>query len=72
MGIAPQGMDWPELALCFAAHAPGVSSAIAGTASLGHLLRNNKDANMGALPAALVESLRQSFRQHDHNWVGQI
>jgi aryl-alcohol dehydrogenase-like predicted oxidoreductase len=72
MGIAAHGMDWPELALRFAAHVPGVSSAIAGTASLGHLLRNIRDANIGALPVALVESLRQSFRQHDDNWVGQI
>jgi aryl-alcohol dehydrogenase-like predicted oxidoreductase len=72
MGIAAHGMDWPELALRFAAHAPAVSSAIAGTASLGHLLRNIEAVDRGPFPATLVESLRESFRRHDNDWVGKI
>ena len=72
MEIAADDMDWQELALRFAAFAPAVSCAIVGTASPVHLLQNKIFADQGPLPPARFDSLRQSFRQHDDNWVGQI
>jgi aryl-alcohol dehydrogenase-like predicted oxidoreductase len=72
MGIAADGMDWPELALRFAAHAPGVCCAIVGTASIAHLMQNKKYTDRGPLPPARFESVRRAFRQHDDNWLGRI
>jgi len=72
MCIEANDMDWQTLALRFAAHAPAVSSAIVGTASIGHLLQNKNCVAQGPLPMERFESLRQSFRQHDDNWVGQV
>ncbi|MBI5007948.1 MAG: aldo/keto reductase [Nitrosomonadales bacterium] len=72
MGIAAHDMDWPELALRFAAHAPAVSCAIVGTASLEHLQQDKRHVERGPLPPQLFESLRQAFRNHDDNWIGQV
>jgi len=72
MGIETNGMEWEELALRFTIHAPAVSSTIVGTASIDHLLQNRKYADRGPLPLTRFESIRQSFRRHDDNWVGQI
>lgn len=72
MEIAADNMDWRELALRFAAFSPAVCCAIVGTASPDHLLQNKIFADRGPLPPACFDSLRQSFRQHDDNWVGQI
>ena len=72
MGIAADGMDWPELALRFAAHAPAVCCAIVGTASVEHLMQNRKHADRGPLPTALFESVRRAFHEHDDNWLGVI
>jgi aryl-alcohol dehydrogenase-like predicted oxidoreductase len=68
----PQGLPWSELALRFAVHLPGVSSAIAGTASMAHLLHNVEQAGKGPLPAAQYQQLRALFQQHDNGWTGQI
>lgn len=72
MGIATNDMDWQELALRFAAHAPAVSSAIVGTSSPDHLRQNKIFADRGPLSPSRFESLRLSFHRHDNNWVGQI
>jgi aryl-alcohol dehydrogenase-like predicted oxidoreductase len=72
MKIESIDMDWQELALRFAAHAPAVSCAIVGTSSPDHLLQNRIFADRGPLPPEHFEALRSSFRRHDENWVGQI
>lgn len=72
MKIDANDMDWQELALRFAAHAPAVSCAIVGTSSPEHLLQNKICADRGPLLPERFESIRQSFRQHDNGWVGQI
>jgi aryl-alcohol dehydrogenase-like predicted oxidoreductase len=72
MGIEANDMDWQELALRFAAHAPAVSCAIVGTASIEHLLQNKRYADRGPLPPARFESIRRAFRLHDDSWLGQI
>jgi aryl-alcohol dehydrogenase-like predicted oxidoreductase len=72
MGIEAHGMDWPELALRFAAHAPAVCCAIVGTASIAHLVKNKEYADRGPLPPARFEALRRAFHVHDDNWPGRI
>jgi aryl-alcohol dehydrogenase-like predicted oxidoreductase len=72
MGLEPGGLAWDELALRFAAWAPGVDCALVGTTRLDHLRRNVELAARGPLPAGQVEGLRASFRTHDQGWVGQV
>jgi aryl-alcohol dehydrogenase-like predicted oxidoreductase len=72
MGIEANDMNWQELAIRFAAHAPAVGSAIVGTSSIEHLLQNKNHLELGPLQTERVETLRRLFRQHDDNWVGQI
>lgn len=72
MGIETHGMDWQELALRFAANVPAVCTAIVGTTSAAHLLQNKIYADKGPLQDEWFELLRQSFRQHDDSWDGQI
>jgi aryl-alcohol dehydrogenase-like predicted oxidoreductase len=65
-------VDWPNLAVRFAAFAPGVSSVIVGTRSLEHLHRSLAAVDEGPLPAAMVDELRAWFRANDRGWLGQI
>ena len=66
------GLPWDELALRFAAFAPGVSSAIVGTASIDNLKRNARLAEAGPLPAAVVERLRARFQTVGAEWGGEL
>ncbi len=72
MDIEAHGMDWPELALRFAAHAPAVCCAIVGTASIAHLVKNKEYADRGPLPPARFEAIRRAFHMHDDDWPGRI
>lgn len=66
------GREWGEVAIRFALSVPGVSSAIVGTGSAGHLTQNLEWAQAGALEPERFSELRASFRQHDRGWLGQI
>ena len=70
--LDPGPFDWDELALRFAAHAPGVGCAIAGTASLEHLARNVGLVERGPLPASAVAAVRAAFAAHGAGWDGEI
>ena len=72
MGLDPGVPGWDELALRFAAFAPGVSTAIAGTSSLGNLERNVAIAERGPLEPAQVEAARTAFAAHGAGWRGEI
>jgi aryl-alcohol dehydrogenase-like predicted oxidoreductase len=61
-----------ERALRFAAFAPGVSCAIAGTASLANLRANVAAVERGPLPEDEMEALREAFRGADRGWTGQL
>jgi aryl-alcohol dehydrogenase-like predicted oxidoreductase len=65
-------MPWQELALRFAAYTWGVDSCIVGTTSLAHLQQNIRFINNGKLPQPVIDELRNSFRMHDDNWIGQV
>ena len=65
-------LTWDEAALRFAAFAPGVSTAIAGTRRLENLRRNVEFVARGPLPEAALAAFREAFRASDRDWRGQI
>lgn len=72
MNLDLRGMAPDEHALRFAAWAPGVDVAIAGTASEDNLERLATSVLRGPLEASLVDDAHARFRACDEGWVGQI
>ena len=72
MGLDPQDLDWPELALRFAAFHDGVASCIVGTRRLPHLEANLRILRKGPLPSGQAARLRAAFAAHDTGWEGQV
>jgi aryl-alcohol dehydrogenase-like predicted oxidoreductase len=72
MQIDPGAMGWPELALRFAAFAPGVATVLVGTRHAEHLRANALDVARGPLPDIDVARIRDAFRTHDEGWNGEI
>jgi aryl-alcohol dehydrogenase-like predicted oxidoreductase len=72
LGYSPAPMAWDELALRFAAFAPGVSSAITGTASIGHLRQNVELVERGPLPEELFREIERRYRALGSDWPGEI
>ena len=66
----PRDLGWAELALRFTAYAPGVHTAIVGTASLANLTRNVEAAALGPLPDAVLADLAEAWRRVDEDWPG--
>jgi aryl-alcohol dehydrogenase-like predicted oxidoreductase len=69
-GVLPRGID--ELAARFAAHYPGVSSAIIGTSQIPHLCHNAELVARAALPEALVAAVRARFQAIGTSWPARI
>lgn len=72
MGLDPGDLDWPELALRFAAFQEGVSSCIVGTTKLEHLKANLRLLEKGPLLKDQVAAIRAAFAARDEGWDGQI
>jgi len=72
MGLDRGELAWDELALRFAAFAPGVTVAIAGTANLNNLSRNVEIVSRGPLPDEMSARVRAAFRAADRGWSGQV
>ncbi|MBB5232686.1 aldo/keto reductase [Deinococcus budaensis] len=70
--LDPQGLDWTEFALRFSAFAPGVSSAIVGTARVENLERNAAVAERGPLPAGMLEAIEAAWAAHGQTWGGEV
>ena len=68
LDLDPGGLDWAEFALRFTVNAPGVHTAIAGTAKLAHLTRNITAASRGPLPAAALEGIDRAWREVGSDW----
>ena len=66
--LDPGGLDWSEFALRFTAYAPGVHSAIVGTAQVGNLRRNVQAAGHGPLPAAMLDEIDLAWQRTGLNW----
>jgi len=70
--VDPGGLAWDELAARFAAHFPGVSSAIAGTRQVAHLCHNVELVARGALEPAVVDAIRGRFAAVGADWPSRI
>ncbi len=68
----PGALGWDELAARFAAHTPGVSSAITGTRSLAHLGHNAELVERGALPPAVFAAVRARWHAVGADWPARI
>ena len=66
------GIDWNEAALRFAAYTYGVDSCIAGTSNINHFKNNLEILGKGPLPKGIYNQIRESFKSHDNNWIGQV
>ena len=69
LDLDPGELDWAEFALRFTAYAPGVQSAITGTAQLANLRRNVETASHGPLPAAALEGIDHAWQRVASNWL---
>ena len=66
--LDPGDLDWAEFALRFSAHAPGVHSAIVGTAKLANLRRNVEAAGRGPLPPAMLAAIDRAWQHVGSDW----
>ena len=72
LGLDRGDLAWDELAIRFAAHFPGVSSAIVGTRRLDHLARNVALVSRGPLPEERFRAVRARFDERGHGWPGRV
>jgi aryl-alcohol dehydrogenase-like predicted oxidoreductase len=72
MGLDPQGLDWGELALRFAAFAPGVSTAIVGTKKPENFAQNLDAISRGPLDSTLHHLVTDAFRRCGYEWSSLI
>jgi aryl-alcohol dehydrogenase-like predicted oxidoreductase len=70
MGREPADGDWAATAARFAAHAPGVSAAIVGTASPEHLRAAVAAVERGPLAEDEVAAWREAWREF--SWPGDV
>ena len=66
--LDPKDLDWAEFALRFSAYAPGVHSAIVGTAKLANLRRNVEAADHGPLPPAMLADIDHAWQRVGSDW----
>ncbi|MBX7246400.1 MAG: aldo/keto reductase [Candidatus Sumerlaeaceae bacterium] len=72
MGLPTFDLPWDEVALRFAAFAPGVSSIISGTAKPDHIRRNAEILAKGPLPEPIIITMTETYASHGDCWPGQI
>jgi aryl-alcohol dehydrogenase-like predicted oxidoreductase len=65
-------IPWPELALRFAAHQPGVSSVLLGSRQLGNLQAGLDAMAKGPLPAPVLAALDAAWLRHGGAWPGIV
>ena len=68
LALDPGGLAWDELALRFSAYAPGVHSAITGTARLEHLRRNIEIVERGPLPLDVLAQIDAAWTRVGADW----
>jgi aryl-alcohol dehydrogenase-like predicted oxidoreductase len=72
LDLSPGDLSWDEFALRFSAFAPGVSSAIAGTASTERLARNVEIVSRGPLPQDMLDAVEAAWSIHGQDWSGEV
>lgn len=65
-------MDWLEAAIRFAVYTEGICSCIIGSSSIKNIKQNIIMLEKGKLPDEHYQKIRNSFRENDDNWVGQV
>lgn len=68
LALDPAGLAWDELALRFSAYAPGVHTAITGTARLEHLRRNIAIVERGPLPGDVLAQIEAAWKRVGADW----
>ena len=72
LALDPAGMAWDELAVRFAAFAPGVSCAVVGTTSLGHLRDAAAHVAKGPLTEDVKARIAGSYEAAGREWAGRV
>jgi aryl-alcohol dehydrogenase-like predicted oxidoreductase len=65
-------VDWPAVALRFAAFAPGVAVCLVGSTQAAHLATNARVLEEGPLPQPQRKLLEEAFALHGESWHGVI
>jgi aryl-alcohol dehydrogenase-like predicted oxidoreductase len=72
LGLVPAPLGWAEMALRFAAFAPGVACAVVGTTSLAHLRQAAAHVAAGALAEAVTARIAARFAAVGSDWPGRV
>jgi aryl-alcohol dehydrogenase-like predicted oxidoreductase len=72
LGFDPAPDAWDDLALRFAAFAPGVACALVGTTSLDHIRDAARHLERGPLPTERFEALRARYDEVGAAWPARI
>jgi aryl-alcohol dehydrogenase-like predicted oxidoreductase len=72
LAVDPAPLAWDELALRFAAFAPGVACAVVGTTSLEHLRAAAAHTAKGALPDEVAARVAARYAAVGGAWAGRI
>ena len=72
LALAPVPLAWDEMALRFAAFAPGVSCAVVGTTSLGHLRDAAAHVAKGALTEDVTAGIAARYAAVGAEWAGRV
>ena len=68
LDLDPGELDWAEYALRFTAYAPGVQTAIVGTAKVTNLLRNLDAVRRGPLPSDVLGAIDEAWARVGSDW----
>ncbi len=72
MSVAIPADQLEEVAIRFAAFAPGAQTCLVGTASPQHLLENIRLVEKGPLPENIVDQIRGAFAKTAQGWTSLI
>lgn len=72
LALDPSPLSWPEAAIRFSAHAPGVTTALVGTSNRAHLAAAVEAARRGPLPPELAAHFDDAWTLHASSWHGVI
>ncbi len=72
LALAPAPLAWDELALRFAAFAPGVACAVVGTTSLAHLRAAAGNVAKGALTEDVTAGIAARYAAVGAEWPGRV
>jgi aryl-alcohol dehydrogenase-like predicted oxidoreductase len=72
LGLEPSDGDWAGTAIRFSAYAPGVSTAIVGTASPEHLQSAAAAVERGPLPPDDLARWQGAWASRTPAWPGEL